>query len=529
MDTATTNVPEYTVSEISGAVKRTLEGAFGRVRVRGEVTECKRYPSGHIYFSLKDEGGKIAGVVWKSAVGKLGLVPENGVEVIATGRVSAYGDRSSYQLVVERMEYAGAGALLARIELLRKRLAEEGLFDAARKRHIPLLPAVVGVVTSASGAVLHDIRTTIARRFPRPVLVWPVPVQGEGAAEKIAAAIAGFDRISPGGSPPRPDVLIVARGGGSLEDLMAFNEEAVVRAAALCRIPLISAVGHETDHTLIDLAADRRAPTPTAAAELAVPSRTELVATIAQEAARLAGALHRVTQERRLRLGVAAHALPDLPGLLGGARQRLDDRGQRLALAMPNLLVARRAALGRAERQIPDLPGLVRGARQALRAQADRLLLALPNLVARRRGGLAEARLPTPLLLVASSRAGLRLAGSGLAAGLQRAAGRHREREARVAARLSPAALQSSLREARTRLEATASRLESVSHAAVLARGYALVLDSAGHAVTRAAAVRPAARLVVRFADGEKAVTADGTRPHAAGPAVTPKQTSLGL
>jgi exodeoxyribonuclease VII large subunit len=496
------NVPEYTVSEISGAVKRTLEGAFSRVRVRGEITDYKRYPSGHMYFSLKDEGGKISGVVWKGSVSKLGLVPEHGVEVIATGRVSAYGDRSSYQLVVERMEYAGAGALLARIEMLRLRLAEEGLFEAARKRHIPLLPAVVGVVTSSSGAVLHDIRTTIARRFPRPILVWPVPVQGEGSAAKIAAAIAGFDAIQPGGAVPRPDVLIVARGGGSLEDLMAFNEEVVVRAAALCRIPLISAVGHETDHTLIDLAADRRAPTPTAAAELAVPSRTELVATIAQETARMAGALHRMTQERRLRLGVAAHALPDLPGLVGSARQRLDDRAQRLVLALPNLLVVRRAALARAERQIPDLPGLIRGARQALRAQTDRLLLALPNLVARRHGRLAELR-------------------SRLMSGLQAATARHRATEARVSSRLSPAPLLSALREGRTRLEASAARLESVSHQAVLARGYAVVLDGNGRAVTRAAAVKPGQRLTLEFADGRRGTTADGV--------AKPVQASLGF
>ena len=510
MDTAatTTNIPEYTVTEISGAVKRTLEGAFARVRVRGEITDYKRYPSGHMYFSLKDEGGKISGVVWKSAVSKLGLVPENGVEVIATGRVSAYGDRSSYQLVVERMEYAGAGALLARIEMLRVRLAEEGLFDAARKRPIPLLPAVVGVVTSAAGAVLHDIRTTIARRFPRPILVWPVPVQGEGAAQKIAAAIAGFDAIQPGGPVPRPDILIVARGGGSLEDLMAFNDEAVIRAAARCRIPLISAVGHETDHTLIDLVSDRRAPTPTAAAELAVPSRTELVATIAQESARMVGALHRMTQERRLRLGVASHALPDLPALLGTARQRIDDRGQRLILALPNLLVARRAALSRAERQIPDLPALLRAARQSCRAQTDRLLLALPNLVARRRSALSEARLPTPLTLVAAARAHLRLETAALAYALQRATARHRDAEARTAARLSPAPLLSALREARTRLDASAARLESVSHQAVLDRGYALVFDRTGHPLTRAAAIKPGAALTLRFADGDKEATA---------------------
>ncbi|HEX4173264.1 MAG TPA: exodeoxyribonuclease VII large subunit, partial [Acetobacteraceae bacterium] len=276
------NIPEYSVSEISGAVKRALESNFGRVRVRGEITELKRYPSGHIYFSLKDDGARLAGVVWKSSVPRLGMKPENGVEVIATGRISAYSERSSYQLITERMEYAGAGALLARIEMLRTRLAAEGLFDAVRKKRLPVLPVVIGVITSESGAVIQDIRTTIARRFPRRILLWPVPVQGEAAAERIAAAISGFCRVT-----PRPDVLIVARGGGSLEDLMAFNDEAVVRAVAECRIPLISAVGHETDTTLIDHVADRRAPTPTAAAELAVPARVALVADLEHKAARL--------------------------------------------------------------------------------------------------------------------------------------------------------------------------------------------------------------------------------------------------
>ncbi|WP_048859746.1 exodeoxyribonuclease VII large subunit, partial [Acidisphaera rubrifaciens] len=240
--TAQSNIPEYSVADISAAVKRTLEGAFGRVRVRGEITELKRYPSGHIYLSLKDEGGKLAAVIWKSVVARgLGLDPENGVEVIATGKLTAYGDRSTYQLMIDRLDYAGAGALLARIEALRLRLAAQGVFDAARKRAIPRLPQVIGVVSSPQGAVIQDIRTTILRRFPRTILLWPVPVQGEGAAERIAAAIRGFDAIAPGGPLPRPDVLIVARGGGSLEDLMAFNDEAVVRAAAACRIPLISA------------------------------------------------------------------------------------------------------------------------------------------------------------------------------------------------------------------------------------------------------------------------------------------------
>ncbi len=545
------NVPEYTVSEISGAVKRTLEGAFGRVRVRGEITEYKRYPSGHMYFSLKDEGGKISGVVWKGAVSKLGLVPENGVEVIATGRVSSYGERSSYQLIVERMEYAGAGALLARIEMLRLRLAGEGLFGADRKRRLPLLPQVVGVVTSAQGAVLQDIKTTILRRFPRPILVWPVPVQGDGAAARIAAAIAGFDRL-PAPGIPRPDVLIVARGGGSLEDLMAFNDEAVVRAAAACRIPLISAVGHETDHTLIDLASDRRAPTPTAAAELAVPSRTELAANLAQEVARLAAGLHRMVQERRLGLGRAERGLPDLPALVGGARQRLDDRAARLVLALPNLLAARRAGLVRAERGLPDLPaqvravrtavgvlggrlrlalpnlvvarraalvraergmpdlaGRVRASNQAVEARGTRLLLALPHLLAVRGAGLVQLRMPPPRSLVAAQRAQFRLAGAGLDAARQQAITRQRIQADRTLDRLRPAPLRGAIREARARLDGLAARLRSVSHEVVLARGYAMVYQGT-EPVTQAAAIRPGSPLRLRFADGDVAATAAG-------------------
>ncbi len=485
------NVPEYTVSEISGAVKRTLEGNFGRVRVRGEITELKRYPSGHIYFSLKDEGAKISGVVWKSAVSRLGMAPENGVEVIATGRISSYAERSSYQLITERMEYAGAGALLARIEALRLRLASEGLFDAERKRKLPVLPVVVGVITSERGAVIQDIRTTITRRFPRQVLLWPVPVQGESAAERIAAAIAGFERVV-----PRPDVLIVARGGGSLEDLMAFNDEAVVRAVAACRIPLISAVGHETDTTLIDYAADRRAPTPTAAAELAVPSRVDLLADVQQKAARLVGGLNRLAQERRLRLSRAERGLPDLPALLGGARQRLDDRAERLTLALPNLLHKRRASLDAAVRRLPDLPAMLRTGHERLHERGVRLVLALPNVMARRR-------------------AALDLCGQRLVSGLRHAVGGIHNRAGRTLGRLADAPLRALLRETRERLNGTTGRLEGVSPLAVLQRGYAVVTDSAGHALTSATAVAPGARLRLRFADGEVAATAD--RPERQG------------
>ena len=491
MDAVVTNVPEYTVTEISGAVKRTLEGQFGRIRVRGEITECKRYPSGHIYLSLKDEGGKIAGVVWKFSVPRLGMVPENGVEVIATGKISSYGERSSYQLIIERLEYAGAGALLARIEMLRVRLAAEGLFDADRKQPLPMLPRVIGVVSSERGAVIQDIRTTIARRFPRSILLWSVPVQGDGAAEQIAAAIAGFDAIAPGGTVPRPDVLIVARGGGSLEDLMAFNDEGVLRAVAACRIPLISAVGHETDTTLIDFVSDRRAPTPTAAAEMAIPALADLQADIAQKAARLAGALNRLTQDCRLRLSRAERGLPDLPGLLGGARQRLDDRAERLILALPNLVERRRTALAAAVRRLPNLPATIAAARERVQDRGVRLILALPGLVATRRSG-------------------LELTGQRLVSGLRQSVGGVHTRANRVLGRLTDAPVRASLREARARLEGTAARLESVSPLAVLGRGYVLVTDRAGAPITSAAGVKPGARLGLRFADGDVKATADG-------------------
>ena len=461
------NTPEFTVSEISGAIKRTLEGEFGRIRVRGEITELKRYPSGHIYFALKDEGGKIAGVVWKFAVPRLGLAPENGTEVIATGKISAYGERSSYQLIVERMEYAGAGALLARIEALRAKLTDEGLFAPDRKRPLPMLPEVIGVVTSLQGAVIQDIRTTILRRFPRRILIWPVPVQGEGAAARIAAAIAGFDAIAPGGLIPRPDVLIIARGGGSLEDLMAFNDEAVVRAAAACRIPLISAVGHETDTTLIDFASDRRAPTPTAAAELAVPARVELAADLQQKAARLLGGLARILGELRLRLQRAERGLPDLPSLLGTARQRLDDRAGRLLRALPNLLAARRGALLRAERGLPD-----------------------------------------PLAIVAARRAAATLAGERLRSALRHSNANRAAIAARVMLRLTPAPIAARLRESSARLDGLAARLESVSYMKVLERGFALVTDPRGAAISSVAAVKPGADLRLRFADGEVRATA---------------------
>jgi exodeoxyribonuclease VII large subunit len=340
------NLPEYTVSELSAALKRRIEESFAYVRVRGEVSGFKRVGSGHCYLSLKDSEAVLDAVCWRNTVIRLPFMPEDGMEVVCTGRLTTYPGRSKYQLVIDTMTLAGEGALLKMIEDRRKRLDAEGLFAAERKKKLPFLPQVIGVVTSPSGAVIRDILHRLAERFPRHVLLWPVAVQGEGAAAQIAAAIEGFNRLLAGGAVPRPDLLIVARGGGSLEDLMPFNEEIVVRAAAASAIPLISAVGHETDTTLIDYASDLRAPTPTAAAEMAVPVRLDLMAELAAKTARLAGGLGRLFGERRLHLAGLARGLPQPQDLIGAAAQRLDDRSERLRLAMTARLRDGRQRLG---------------------------------------------------------------------------------------------------------------------------------------------------------------------------------------
>lgn len=337
------NSPAQSVSELSGALKRTVEGAFAHVRVRGEISGWKRHASGHCYFTLKDEGACIDAVIWKGQAGSLAFRPEDGAEVIATGKLTTYAGRSKYQIVVSRMELAGAGALMALLDQRRRALAAEGLFAADRKRALPYLPRVIGVVTSPTGAVIRDILHRLEDRCPTHVIVWPVPVQGEGAAARIAAAIRGFGAISPGGPVPRPDLLIVARGGGAIEDLWAFNEEEVVRAAADSSIPLISAVGHETDTTLIDFASDRRAPTPTAAAEMAVPVRAELAMLVAEIGQRIARAAARGLARGQERFD--ALRFPQAATLLVPLAQRIDDFGDRLPRALDNRAAKGRAAL----------------------------------------------------------------------------------------------------------------------------------------------------------------------------------------
>ena len=339
------NAPPLSVSELSGKLKRMVEGEFGHVRLRGEISGYKRAASGHVYLCLKDADAVIDGVMWRGAAAALPFSPQDGIEVVATGKLTTYPGRSKYQIVIDRMELAGEGALMALLEKLKASLAAEGLFAAERKKKLPYLPRTIGVVTSPTGAVIRDILHRLDDRFPTHVVLWPVQVQGEGAARQIAAAIRGFDALSPGGPVARPDLLIVARGGGSIEDLWAFNEEIVVRAIADCTIPLISALGHETDTSLSDFAADLRAPTPTAAAEIAVPVRAELtnqVATLALRSERCARRYHERAGEK---LAALVRVLPRRDALLGPQRQRVDEVGARLDRALERRIVQARSEL----------------------------------------------------------------------------------------------------------------------------------------------------------------------------------------
>ncbi|MDT8856051.1 exodeoxyribonuclease VII large subunit [Paracoccaceae bacterium Fryx2] len=499
------NAPEYTVSELSGAVKRVIEGEFGLVRVRGEVGRVSKPSSGHLYFDLKDDRSVIAAISWKGQVAKMQVRPEEGMEVIATGRMTTFPGQSKYQLIVEDVALAGAGALMAMLEKRRAALAAEGLFDAGRKQALPYLPRVIGVVTSPSGAVIRDILHRLRDRFPRHVLIWPVAVQGQACAAEVAAAINGFNAIAPGGPVPRPDLIIVARGGGSLEDLWGFNEEIVVRAAAASRIPLISAVGHETDTTLIDFAADRRAPTPTAAAEMAVPVRLDLVAALDAQGARLSHAVAQGLGLRGQRLRDLARAVPRPETLTAQAAQRFDLWSGRLDGALSLTVARRRSGYERAAGQLRPqmLRALLAGLADRLAARAARLAPALEARTSRaadrlaREGGRLEP---------AFARA-LALAG--------RDAARGRERLAAVALRLDAApALR--LRGLAERLGALDRMRQTLGYAETLRRGYAVVRDGGALVTTRAAAEQAAA-LEIEFADGRLSVGARPSRRGRAG------------
>jgi exodeoxyribonuclease VII large subunit len=430
------NSTEFTVSELSQALKRTIEDRFGFVRVRGEISGYKgAHTSGHCYFSIKDEGAKLDAIIWRGSFSRLRAKLKEGLEVVASGKLSSFPGKSSYQIIIENVEPAGVGALMALLEETKRKLTAEGLFETSRKKPLPYLPQVIGVITSPTGAVIRDILHRLNDRFPRHVIVWPVRVQGETAAAEVAAAIRGFNAMK-----RKPDLLIVARGGGSLEDLWPFNEELVVRAVAASAIPLISAIGHETDTTLIDFASDWRAPTPSAAAEKAVPVRAELMAELASRDARMKRAILRLAQERRLRLQSAARALPKPDELLAIARQRLDNAGSKL----PN----------------------------ALRANLQRHAVAL----ARSSGRLSLQPLKD------------RLAERG-----------RRTTELRGRMARSMGVL---LKQRRDRLMAESKLFGSLSYRSVLMRGYAVIRDEAGRPVRQGAGIADGARLDIEFADG---------------------------
>lgn len=497
------NAHEYSVSDLSGAVKRTLEGEFGRVRVRGEVGRVVIARTGHMYFDLKDDRAVIAAVSWKGQVARMTIRPEEGMEVIATGRLTTFAPQSKYQLQVDNVEPAGAGALMAMLEARRKALAAEGLFDTARKRPLPFLPGVIGVITSPQGAVIRDILHRLADRFPRRVIVWPVAVQGERCPRDVVRAIEGFNALPPDGPIPRPDVLIVARGGGSIEDLWGFNDESVVRAAAASRIPLISAVGHETDTTLIDHAADLRAPTPTAAAELAVPVRAELLAQVAALGARLHRAGGQAVQARAQRLRDLSRALPRPEALVAVPVQRLDRAGERFAgslraLAQRKTLDLNRAAAGlrpgtlrdRAERRAEALERSALRLTPALRAGLERKAERLTALRLSPARLQAEIARPLPVL-----------------AGLQtRARGAMAQRLQRLS----------------ERLDALDRMRRSLGYPETLARGFAVLRDAGGRPLTSAATARATAQFTVEMRDGRF-----DAAPLTAPPPATPAPSDL--
>jgi exodeoxyribonuclease VII large subunit len=512
-DSSPSNALEWSVSELSGALKRTVEDAFGYVRVRGEISGYRGpVASGHAYFALKDEGAKIDAVIWKGNFARLKTRPEEGMEVIAHGRLTTFPGKSSYQIIIDRLEPAGLGALMALLEERRRKFAAEGLFDDSHKRALPFLPRVIGVVTSPTGAVIRDILHRVSDRFPRHVVVWPVRVQGDTSAAEIANAINGFNALPVDGPILRPDVLIVARGGGSLEDLWSFNEEIVVRAAAQGSIPLISAVGHETDWTLIDHVADRRAPTPTGAAEMAVPVRADLVAMVADLGARLTANAVRAVERRRQDLRNLGRALPTGEALLATPRQRLDLADGRLVQAL--LLNTRRhqqrhEALSR--RLLTQSPGnRLDRSRDRLHAISERLhTAARVALVRKREIFTSRAAQLSPSLLARRTESS-------------------RERLANIANRLLQTASSRTAAQ-REKLARFATLLEAYSYQGVLQRGFALVRDGQGLAIRNVAAAAAATTLDIQFADGHF-VTGTSLAPAAPKPPRTKpasKQPSL--
>lgn len=466
MNQPASNAAEFTVSELSGALKRTIEDAFGNVRLRGEISGFRGpHSSGHCYFSLKDQNARIDAVIWRGTYGRLRVKPQEGLEVIATGRITTFAGKSSYQIIIDTIEPAGVGALMALLDERKRKLEAQGLFAPERKRPLPYLPRVIGVVTSPTGAVIRDILHRLQDRFPRHVLVWPVRVQGETSGEEVAAGLRGFNALEPGGAIPRPDVIIVARGGGSIEDLWGFNDEDLVHAVAESAIPVISAVGHETDWTLIDLVADRRAPTPTGAAEMVVPVRLDLLATVHDLSHRHEDAMLRRLDRLRADLRSAARALPTPDEILSTKRQRLDLAGARLPAAL-------RANARGLERRFSQI--------------GQRLERASPRLAAARARAALDAvgERPRQALSVLTTRLRPRLDDLGARLRYLHAAG---------------------LRERRALLDSRFSLLRSYSHHETLKRGFVLVTDGDGGLLRDGATLRAGDAVTLTFHDVERA------------------------
>ena len=474
------NAPAYSVSELAFALKRTLETSYAHVRLRGELSKVTHHGNGHVYLTIKDDKAAIDGVVWKGSVRGLGVRPEQGLEVIVTGKITTFPAGSRYQIVIESMEAAGVGALLAQLERLKAKLHGEGLFEAGRKRPLPTMPAVVGVITSPTGAVIRDILHRIRDRWPCHVLVWPVVVQGDQAALQVANAIRGFNAIAPGGPTPRPDILIVARGGGSVEDLWAFNDETLARTVAASDIPLISAVGHETDTTLIDFVSDRRAPTPTAAAEIATPVLGELRALVSDYDRRLNRSGARLIEDRRTRLVSAARGLPRPADLLALAQQRFDIAAGRLDAALGrNTAVHAQALLRVTARLSPEALGRQR------QMKADRLsdLTRRLDLAARRAPDRVAEHARLPALWNRLNAAGERR-----------------------------------LRRDEDRLANLEKLRQSLNPRRPLDMGFALVRKADRSIVRSAASLGPGDWVSLQFGDGDRSALIDDSAP----PAVTP-------
>ena len=511
------NATEISVTDLSNALRRTLEDRFAYVRVRGEISGYRGpHSSGHVYFCLKDAGARLDALIWRSTFLRMRVKPEEGLEVVVTGRITTFANKSSYQIVVESIEPAGVGALMALLEARRRKLAAEGLFDPARKRLLPYMPRVIGVVTAPGGAVIRDILHRLADRFPVHVLVWPVRVQGETSAAEVACAIHGFNALEPRGKIPRPDLLIVARGGGSLEDLWSFNEEIVVRAASESLIPLISAVGHETDWTLVDHAADMRAPTPTAAAELSVPVRSELLARLADLDGRGRGAMLRLGQRRRGDLRALARALPSGEAVLAGPRQRLDQARSAMSRRAREGFDARSLVVSMLSRRLARRSPRTQAAasRERQRALAQRLARAGAGLTQRFREALTQAANAQERETRRDAQRRIdRLAAAAKRWNAALMAESRRARERATAAPVLEGRLRRAFRDAvlrrRARLTALAQVLGAVGYRNVLARGFALVRNEVGAPLRRAAEVGFPQTLRIEFFDGEVAATTD--------------------